>query len=139
MRTLFGSTGRRIRVLRGDFDMSQSELAAAASKTGVYVSQSALSRYESDETIPPSNALAAVARALGTTADYLLLLSDDPNPPNADDQPALGERRERYTTDEQEILALWRALDSDQRAYVRQTLELIQRASTPRIIGDDQA
>lgn len=138
MHALWSTTGKRIRLLRGDYDISQTDLAVAASSNGVYVSQSALSRYEADVTIAPSNAMAAIARALNTTTDYLLMLSDDPNPPNSDDPPpTLAERRVEYTTEEQEILDLWRSLDNEQRDYLRQTMRLVQRWSTPIIIGGE--
>ena len=71
------TTGKRLRALRHDLGMSQKELAQLAG-----LSPSAVSRIESDVAqAQPGRDLARIAEALGTTTDYLLLLSDDPLPP----------------------------------------------------------
>ena len=137
-RTLFGSTGRRIKILRNDLGMNQGELARAASALGVPISQSALSRWESDETSPPGNMLAAVARALETSTDYLLMMSDDPTPAGEqeEDLPMVHERREAYLADEdRNLLDLWRSLDAEQRTFVLDVLDKLRRWSAPRVIG----
>jgi transcriptional regulator with XRE-family HTH domain len=60
----------RIRLIRQQKNISQNELAKAA---GINVKS--LSRYELGSSIPPANALKAIADALGVSADSLL--SDD--------------------------------------------------------------
>lgn len=81
MRTaLFGSTGRRLRVLRSDFGLSVNGVVDLLRGFGVEVSPTTVRRYESDDTAPPGDVLAGLARVLGTTADYLVMLTDDPMP-----------------------------------------------------------
>ena len=57
----------RIRLVRQQKNISQNELAKAA---GINVKS--LSRYELGTSIPPANALKAIADALGVSADVLL-------------------------------------------------------------------
>lgn len=57
----------RIRLIRQQKNISQNELAKAA---GINVKS--LSRYELGSSIPPANALKAIADALGVSADALL-------------------------------------------------------------------
>lgn len=62
--------GERIRLARQNKKMSQQQLAE---KSGVYYKS--ISRYELGTSIPPADALKAMADILGVSADYLL--SDD--------------------------------------------------------------
>lgn len=134
VRTLFGTTGKRIKVLRSDLDMSQADLARSASMYGQPISQSTLSRYEADETAPPSDVLALIARALGTTADYLVLLSDDPLPPG--ESFAVAERQAEYTSDaERALLDVWRSLGEQDRDILMTMARRLHEAR-PRIIGE---
>jgi transcriptional regulator with XRE-family HTH domain len=57
----------RIRLIRQQKNIAQNELAQ---KTGINVKS--LSRYELGNTIPPADALAAIAKALEVSADYLI-------------------------------------------------------------------
>lgn len=60
----------RIRLYRQQKNLSQAELAEISG-----VNNKSLSRYELDTSIPPADALKAIADALGVSADALL--SDD--------------------------------------------------------------
>lgn len=60
----------RIRLYRQQKNLSQAELAERSG-----VNNKSLSRYELDTSIPPADALKAIADALGVSADALL--SDD--------------------------------------------------------------
>jgi transcriptional regulator with XRE-family HTH domain len=57
----------RIRVTRQQQKLSQTELAERAG-----INKKSLSRYELDNSIPPADALKAIADVLGVSADYLL-------------------------------------------------------------------
>lgn len=61
----------RIRLTRQKKKLSQAELAEASG-----VNKKSLSRYELGTSVPPADALKAIADALSVSADYLL--SDDP-------------------------------------------------------------
>ena len=65
----------RIYDLRDIRKWSQTELAERSG-----LSQNAISNYERGDREPGSTALAALARALECSADYLLGLTDDPTP-----------------------------------------------------------
>ena len=66
---------RRIRDLREDHDLTQAEMGRILS-----CSQRVYSNYERGELDIPTEILRRLARYYGTTADYLLELSDDPWP-----------------------------------------------------------
>lgn len=79
----FDTMGKRMRILREDKGLNQTELAQRMAALGVGVDPSYLSQIESDAKLPRLPVFAGIARALGTTTDYLLLLADDPTPPGA--------------------------------------------------------
>jgi len=60
-----------IRLVRQQKNMSQAELAEKSS-----INTKSLSRYELGTSIPPANALKAIAEALNVSADYLLGADD---------------------------------------------------------------
>lgn len=64
----------RIRSLREDHDLSQTQLA-----NHLHISQSTYSRYESGALDIPTPILICLARFYGVTTDYLLSLTDKPN------------------------------------------------------------
>ena len=87
----------RIYELRIRHKWTQTDLAEASG-----LSQNAISNYESGERQAGSAAVAALARALGCSADYLLEITDDPSPYSA--LPGL-------TPDEQAVIEALRASD----------------------------
>ena len=66
---------QRLRNLREDQDLTQAAVAAV-----LHVSQATYSRYESGTLDIPSASLIALARFYGTSVDYLLDLTDRPEP-----------------------------------------------------------
>ena len=66
---------RRLRDLREDRDLPQRVLAEL-----LHVSQATYARYESGGLDIPSGALIALARFYHTSIDYLVGLSDNPEP-----------------------------------------------------------
>ena len=68
--------GKRIADRRRSLSISQEELADL-----VGTNQKQISRYERGENIPTGDVLAAMARALDTTADWLLGLTSEPTRP----------------------------------------------------------
>ena len=66
---------RRLRDMREDRDLPQRDLAKL-----LHVSQATYSRYESGGLDIPSGALIALARFYHTSIDYLVGLSDNPEP-----------------------------------------------------------
>ena len=66
---------RRLRDLREDRDLTQRALAEL-----LHVSQATYSRYESGGLDIPSGALIALARFYNTSIDYLVGLTNDPEP-----------------------------------------------------------
>lgn len=76
---LLGTLGKRIKALRADRGVSQKDLARM-----IATAQSHLSEIEADGVPRVSgDLLARIASALNTTTDYLLLLTDDPQPERA--------------------------------------------------------
>ena len=66
---------RRIRDLREDKDLTQTQLAKE-----VNVSQRTYSYYENGERTIPPEVLIALAKFYNVSVDYILEISDNPNP-----------------------------------------------------------
>ena len=79
----FNTSGKRVRLLRQEQDMNQTELAANMGRYGNKVTPSYISLIEKGDKIPSVDVLVAIAKALDTSADYLLMLSDDPRRPGS--------------------------------------------------------
>ena len=93
--------------------MSQQDLADALNRNGVDVQRTRVSQLERAAHSPPGNMVAALATILGTSGDYLLMLTDDPLPRNNYGGEMLDERTEK-------MLDLWTALnDQDKAAIIR--------------------
>ncbi len=86
----FDTMGKRIRILRDDRQLSQTDMAVLMGAYGAAVNPSYLSQIEADAKLPRLPVLRAIARVLETTTDYLLLLSDDPLPLVAQTEPDAG-------------------------------------------------
>ena len=73
--------GLRLRSLRQERNLRQVELAAQMEERyGVVISSSYLSELERSEKRPSPEVIAAIARVLDTSTDFLLALTDDPTP-----------------------------------------------------------
>ncbi len=70
-----GTIGERIKECRNSLGMSQEELAEI-----LYMKQNTICRYERDEHDIPASNVVALARALNTTPDYLLLGKTEEDP-----------------------------------------------------------
>jgi len=68
------SIGRRIQQRREALRLTQEELADLVGTT-----QRQISRYERDTNSPGPDTIVMLARVLGTSTDYLLGLTDEPN------------------------------------------------------------
>lgn len=99
--------------------------------------QTTLSGWENNPPEIFSN-LADLARYYKVSLDYLLGLTDDPRP--LADEQALREEGEPYQTtrlltdEERALLIFFNSLDEEERAFVFELLEFVQRRSTPRIV-----
>ena len=71
------TTGKRIRLLRQDLDLTQEELTRRLQLDGVSIGRSYISVLERSDKMPSGEVLAGLARALKTTTDYLLLRTED--------------------------------------------------------------
>lgn len=101
--------GKRIKALREDMDLSQKELAAKTDMT-----EATLSRYENDLREPKVSAIIRLAKALNTTSDFLLGLSDNP----------YGKESHPLNSAEIKLIKLFATLSSVNK------LRLIERAQT---------
>ena len=72
---LMKTIGKRLVFLRERYDIKQKDLAKA-----VHVTEASLSRYENDLREPKAEVIAALARELNTSADFILGLTADYSP-----------------------------------------------------------
>lgn len=69
--------GKRVRVLRTEHGWTQQQLVDELERVGAPIGRSYVSEWERSDKIPTGDVVAALARVLETTADYLLLLVDE--------------------------------------------------------------
>jgi len=69
--------GKKLRKLRKEIGLTQSDMAEKFN-----IKRETYTRYETGAITPPADMIANIAEFLGTTTDYLLGLSDDPQSPN---------------------------------------------------------
>lgn len=100
----------RLAARRTALGLSQEELGSI-----VGISQKQISKYENGDSDAKGENLAALARSLGTTTDWLLGLTDNPNVPLRDVTD--------LAEDERQLLELYRSTPRDRR---RQALELLR-------------
>jgi len=76
------SFGRRFQLLRQEKDLSQTAIAAMLKGYGIDITPSHLSLVEKNKRNVSVDLLVALAQLLETSTDYLLVLTDDPTPPD---------------------------------------------------------
>ncbi len=107
--------GARIKRLRAELGLKQSDLIDMLPKYGQHLSQSHLSSLERGVRSVSVEGLIALAFALDTTTDYLTGLTDDPAP--------------RVDLDEQVLLA---ETNPVRREYLQRMLTSIERMPIPQ-------
>lgn len=89
--SFFDTMGKRIRILRDDRKMNQTEMANRMGEFGQRVDPSYLSQIERDDKAPSLPVFKAIVQVLESTADYLLLLTDEPDAPGDDEKETWSE------------------------------------------------
>lgn len=118
---MLNTTGKRIRLLRGDLDLTQEELTRQVKKLGVDVGRSYISILENSDAIPSGEIIQGLARVLHTTTDYLLLLTDDPLIPGEPDEDVREVGDEEWAL----LLELRRLPEVDRQALFKIIWELV--------------
>lgn len=120
------STANRVRLLRGYLHLSQEALGQR-----VGVAKSTISGIERGAQ-GISGITGELARALGTTTDYLLLLTDNPlPPPNDEDEAQLVPPLRAAILDELEHLD---EIDQQVLYQMAMTLRLAREMRNPRVV-----
>lgn len=124
---VLNTTGKRISFHRDEMGMSQEGLTVALREYGIKIERSQLSRIENQQHPPSGQMLSALAHILGVTSDYLLLLSDDPLPPDGSPH-AFAEENSEYKVDPmaERLMQYWGHLSMGDQAIL---LQLAQRLS----------
>lgn len=104
--------GKRIAQRRVQLHMSQEELAAA-----VGTNQKQISRYENNVNSPTGEVLISLAKALETTADWLLGLNNDPARPLRSSND--------LADDEIELVRIYRQKDAEKRGQLLQVARVL--------------
>lgn len=132
------STGKRIKILRGEKGWNQGDFIQELSRLGSDIKQSSMSQIENDINYPSMDLMINIVKALDTTADYLLLLSDDPFPPHTTETQLVVEAKsseERKVLEE--ILELIADYSLDDQRNILDMLRFIVKDKKPRIIGGE--
>lgn len=123
------TTGERIRYLRETVNKWNGKqfLKILKEKTGEEVKSSTLSNHEKDTSMPVYGTLVNYAKALGTTTDFLLLVTGDPLPAKSTERNVIievaGEEERRIL---EEIASL---LEESQVGDLRFVLDIVRRVS----------
>ena len=100
--------GQRIAQKRKELGLSQEALG---SKLGV--SRQSIYKWEADSALPEVDKLIALSRLFGVTTDYLLGLTDTPEPPFP------------VSASERELLTLFRTLSREQKELIAKNVDLM--------------
>lgn len=100
--------GERIVFLREELDMSQKELAYT-----IHIAPTSLSRYENNYYEPKAEIISRIAKALNTTSDFLLGLTDISQKPEGSDYKPLC-----LTAEEQRLISYYRKLHDNNKIRV---------------------
>lgn len=105
--------GGRLKILRQDAELTQEELIARLAKRGINIGRSYISELERapDNRMPNGDVLAGLVAVLGCNPAYLLMLSDNPEPPT-ENGPTY------YSAEADEIANMVDELLPDTRQYV---------------------
>jgi transcriptional regulator with XRE-family HTH domain len=148
------SFGRRLFMLRRDMKLTQTDVIERLAQMGVSIGQTYMSTLEnSEDRTPTGEVVAGLARVLETSADYLLMLSDDPLPvekrgeieaigisPQAEELARIADRLPPFRRDE--LLAHARIIEQMERDSERDVKAAVDAmVATLRlsgsILGDD--
>ena len=129
----FNTFGKRVRILREDLGLTQGHVINRLAEYGVKMRQSYLSLLERTDKTPPGDMVAGLAKVFNTTADYLLLLNDDPSPPTPVQKQMLDlARNEKEREMLEELVDLIRDIPEDQQRLALEAVQIIRRASRSR-------
>lgn len=132
------TTGERIRYLRETVNKWNGKkfLAELKRRTGEEVKSSTLSNHESDTSMPQYNTLVNYSIVLGTTTDFLLLVTHDPLPAKRTDRNVLieanGEEERRIL---EEIATLIEEMTVGDLRFV---LDIVRRISAVTVRSSSQ-
>ena len=123
---LLGTFGKRLRVLREEHGMDQTEFAAAVSRRlgRQTLSNSSVSSMESGRSRPSLDVLLAILRELDVSADYLLFGDGSPNRSEEIAEPPI-----YYAPEADEAARLIDAMPAEQRATALALVRVIAQAA----------
>ena len=137
-RRFVDTTGKRVRLLMEDLELTNKSVIAELGQYEIELSSGYLSDIKNKGKLPSAKVLAALAQVLGTTTDYLLLLTDDPELPEGSRDDVV------YLTDDADPNVVQRLIDvfvalsrADQDIVIRMA-EGLRAVETPRIIGNEE-
>ena len=143
---LFDTLGKRVRILRMDLGLRQTDIVRELSRQGVDIGQSYMSVIEGTDRIPSGQVVKALAELLGTSTDYLLMLTEDPNPPVSIDEEEVDGRVDvlmdpgsAYLTSERvaEFVDVFTSLPEEAQTHLLSIAKMLRNAETPRIVGGE--
>lgn len=148
MPTQFENTlGKRVRLLRQDLGLNQEELQERMQKlAGVRVGQGYISDIERDKATPSWQVIAGLAKALNTTSDYLMLLTDVSRGQNDHIDTITTEAVSAVriidslpVVERERLLKVISAYDEDYRSYLRHMRKLEQIKESILLRGGETA
>ena len=122
---LLDTFGKRVRILRTDVGMTQNELVDTLERFGSPVGRSYLSAIETTDRTPTGDVIAGIAKAIGTTSDYLLGMTENPFPPANHDSAKLSQSEDFLSPDAMELAMLFDKLPQWRRSQVIRTVRNI--------------
>lgn len=126
---------QRLRALRKEKKLSQEELARLVDST-----KPTISNYENEHSTPPTEMLVKLAKKLNTTTDYLLGITDNPNPPNDKlSKHEIAELRRIANDSNIKLMVDGKCLDPEDEKLARNLIRaIVDRASGNNDIKKDE-
>lgn len=141
-REFLNTVGKRIRWLRQGLEMNQGDLSYALKGVGVEIGSSYVSELERSNRIPSGEVLAGLAKVLGCTTDYLLMLTDESDISSSEINKAKG--NELDIGNGTDLVMLQRLIDVFSALHPTDQLRIVDLAtrlrtmSEPRTIGNEK-
>jgi transcriptional regulator with XRE-family HTH domain len=133
---LLNTVGKRIRILRQDMGYSQEGLTYELANIGVEMGRSYISELERTGKVPSGDIIAGLAKVLGTTTDYLLLMTEDPFPSKSA-ETAIHIEEDVDPKQIQRLIDEFSDLPQSDQTMLIELATKLRAAAKPRIIGDE--
>jgi len=133
----FDTFGKRVKVLREDLGLTQDDIRKNLARLGVEIGQSYLSEIERSKKMPNGEVIVGLAKVLRTSADYLLLLSENADPRNGAATVSIVSEDEEERRVLSELVELAQDVSRPEQSLLLEIVRRFRASNSRRIIGGE--